>query len=170
MFEKRPNIILITVDSLRVDHLGCYGYDKPTSPNLDEFAKQGDLFTHAFSSGPNTPHAFPGIMAARSSLMSKRLGLFDTPVTLAEVLQNAGYTTVGINAANPYCSSYFKYNRGFEEFHDYLDLTLDNQFQNSRNGGNNAITVPEFDLEHFVVSRKIFVARLVWKMNLTIKY
>jgi len=63
MHRSRPNIILVTVDSLRADHLGCYGYSKPTSPNLDQFARENSLFRHAFSDGPNTPHAFPVILA-----------------------------------------------------------------------------------------------------------
>ncbi|MFQ5822872.1 MAG: sulfatase [bacterium] len=122
MKEKRPNVILVTVDSLRADHLGCYGYSKSTSPNLDRLAEESYLFTNAFSNGPNTPHAFPAIMASRYSLMSNRFGLFDAPVTMAEILKSAGYTTAGFIAANPWISRYFQYQRGFDIFEDFIDF------------------------------------------------
>ena len=45
----RPHLILIVVDSLRADHLGAYGYARPTSPNFDRLADQGTLFVNAFA-------------------------------------------------------------------------------------------------------------------------
>ena len=48
------NIVLITVDSLRADHLSCLGYHRETTPNLDKLAKDGVLFTNAISCGPDT--------------------------------------------------------------------------------------------------------------------
>ena len=51
-----PNIVLISVDSLRADHLGCYGYDRPTSPRLDQLAAEGALCERVFCSGlPTQP-------------------------------------------------------------------------------------------------------------------
>ena len=47
--QAKPNIILISADSLRANHLGCYGYALPTSPNIDNFACQGDLFERTFA-------------------------------------------------------------------------------------------------------------------------
>ncbi|MFQ5750829.1 MAG: sulfatase-like hydrolase/transferase, partial [bacterium] len=168
MNARQPNIILITVDSLRADHLGCYGYTRPTSPNIDHFASDSFLFTHAFSSGPNTPHAFPAIMACRNSLMAKRLGLFDAPLTLAEFLQSTGYATIAFNAANPYISRFFHYDRGFDEFYDYLDFSIPteksktaaSEFINSPNASilDNEpclnITLPDLDLEHYLISEE----------------
>ena len=124
MNARQPNVILITVDSLRPDHLGCYGYTRPTSPNIDHFASDSFLFTHAFSNGPNTPHAFPAIMACRNSLMTKRLGLFDAPLTFAELLQSTNYTTIAFNASTPYISRFFPYERGLDECHDYRDFSI----------------------------------------------
>src|SRR5690349_4467542 len=46
---KTPNVLLVSVDTLRADHLGCYGYERPTSPRLDAFAKQGTLFERAIA-------------------------------------------------------------------------------------------------------------------------
>ena len=49
------DVVIITIDSLRPDHLGCYGYERATSPNLDAFAKDGVRFTNAFSTSSFTP-------------------------------------------------------------------------------------------------------------------
>ncbi|MFQ5706466.1 MAG: sulfatase [bacterium] len=122
MKKTKPNVILITVDSLRADHLGCYGYSKPTSPNIDRLAEESYLFTNAFSNGPNTPHAFPPIMASRYPLMSNRFGLFDAKVTMAELLKSMGYKTAGFVAANCWVSRYFQYQRGFDLFEDFIEF------------------------------------------------
>lgn len=53
--SKMPNAILITIDALRADHLGCYGYGKNTSPNIDELTSKGILFLQAISNGGGTP-------------------------------------------------------------------------------------------------------------------
>jgi len=162
MHRSRSNIILITVDSLRADHLGCHGYNKRTSPNLDKFARENSFFHNAFTGGPNTPHAFPAIMASQNSLMSSKLGLFDAPVTLAEVLKSAGYTTLGFNAANPYVSRSFHYDRGFDEFNDYLDFSVPTESSKQHNGNGqfeNAIDVPELDLNRYLISDEVVHAK-----------
>ncbi len=155
----KVNIVLITADSLRADRLGCYGCARPTSPHLDRFAAESVRFSQAISNGPNTPHAFPAIMAGRSALLSPRLGLFDAPVTLAETLQQAGYQTIGFNAANPYVSRFFSYDRGFDEFYDYVDFEIPAlEFSNSpdRNGGpaSSVLAIPDLDVERYLVSEE----------------
>lgn len=161
-----PNIILITADSLRADHLGCYGYARDTSPNIDRLAGASIQFTHVFSDGPNTPHAFPAIMASRPALASKRLGLFDAPDTLAEILKAVGYQTLGFNSANPYVSRFFQYHRGFDHFRDYLDLPASSsnaRAETSRNGAGKPqsshhadaiLSVPKLDLRNYVLSEE----------------
>jgi len=149
----RPNFVLITVDSLRADRLGCYGYRRSTSPRLDQFASHAILFRNAFANGPNTPHAFPAIMAARSALASTQLGLFDVPATLAEHLQDAGYRTVAFNAANPYVSKSFKYDRGFDEFQDYMDYEIDKNDFGMQPAGE-LVASPGLPLEHYIVSEE----------------
>ncbi len=59
------NVILLTVDSLRADHLGCYGYHKMTTPNIDAIAEKGQLFRRAYSQSAWT---FPGLMSILTSL------------------------------------------------------------------------------------------------------
>ncbi len=114
--ETRPNIILITIDCLRADHVGCYGYEVSTTPNLDQLAAKGTLFAQAISQGPGTTFAFPSIM---SSTYSSTFGGAETmsiarPL-VAENLQRAGYTTAAF-VSNPYLATSFGYNRGFDVF------------------------------------------------------
>ncbi|MCG8607621.1 sulfatase-like hydrolase/transferase [bacterium] len=167
MSVKRPNIILVTIDSLRADRLSCYGYLRPTSPNIDALAREGVTFRRAFSTGPNTPHAFPSIMACRYALASRRLGLFDAPHSLAEILQSNGYATLGFNAANPYVSRYFQYHRGFDHFKDYVALPADRyQALTKRDNGRSTqqaspetyegttVSIPKLDLRHYVISEE----------------
>lgn len=63
--RKKPNIIFIIVDALRTRNLGCYGYHKKTSPNIDELAKTGILFENAFSCFNATDPSFTSIMTGR---------------------------------------------------------------------------------------------------------
>ncbi|MFC1658048.1 sulfatase [Candidatus Omnitrophota bacterium] len=63
-----PNIILIIADSLRPDHLGCYGYGRNTSPNIDQLAKQGVIFREAISAGGWTCESIPSILTGTYSL------------------------------------------------------------------------------------------------------
>ncbi len=59
--SETPSIILITVDTLRADHLGCYGYSRNTSPNIDKFAQDGLLFENCLSHAPETRLSFSSI-------------------------------------------------------------------------------------------------------------
>src|SRR6266849_2103358 len=49
---QRPNVLLISIDTVRADHLGCFGYPKPTTPNLDRFARENVLFKNCRSQAP----------------------------------------------------------------------------------------------------------------------
>src|SRR5262249_19188653 len=64
--SARPNILLVSLDTLRADHLGCYGYDKQTSPNLDRFAEQSVRFTNCRAQAPWT---LPSHMALFTSML-----------------------------------------------------------------------------------------------------
>ncbi len=60
-----PNVILITLDSLTASHLGCYGYARETSPNIDAFASQATLYRRAYSTAPWTLPTHASIMTGR---------------------------------------------------------------------------------------------------------
>ena len=52
--KRKPNVVLIVIDSLRADHVGCYGYHRNTTPNIDRLAREGVLFCNAISAAPWT--------------------------------------------------------------------------------------------------------------------
>ncbi|MBI4085289.1 MAG: sulfatase [Candidatus Liptonbacteria bacterium] len=124
--SKKPNVILITLDALRPDHLGVYGHKKNTSPFLDSLAERGVVFKNSFSTGSATPQSFPGILSSTYPLdfggysreaLNKR-------TLISEVFQKAGYKTMGFHS-NAYLSEYFGYGKGWDVFR-YL-----NYFKNS---------------------------------------
>ena len=65
---NKPNILLIAIDSIRADHMSCYGYDRLTTPHIDRFAQSGTLFENTFSRifplRPPTPRCSPGLTAS----------------------------------------------------------------------------------------------------------
>ncbi len=118
-----PSVLLITMDTTRADHLGCYGYGKPISPNLDRFAETGTLFTDAISQAAVTPVSRASILTGLDpyshglrvmhGLTENRLS--DSYDTCAEVLQLAGYNTAAFVSAFP-VSERFGLHQGFDEF------------------------------------------------------
>ena len=95
--EGAPNVLLISIDTLRADHLGCYGYEKPTSPALDAFAGTAVVFEEAHSSASWT---LPSLASVLTSEYSSTHGcwnfgstLDESFRTLPEVLVTAGYDT-----------------------------------------------------------------------------
>jgi len=112
------DIVLVTVDSLRADHVGWHGYDRNTTPNLDQRAASAQTFTSAFSHACSTRPSFPSIMTSSYALEYggfERLSSKRT--TIAELLEEAGYETAGFHS-NLYLSADFGYDRGFNRFFD----------------------------------------------------
>lgn len=60
-----PNVLLITIDCLRQDRCGAYGYHRNTTPTLDSVARDSFVFENEFATGPVTAESFPGILAGR---------------------------------------------------------------------------------------------------------
>jgi len=91
---KRPtDVVLITVDTLRADHLSTYGYAKPTSPRIDEFARGATVFEQAISQAPLT---IPSILQIMTSRYMPGGAIRAEDVTLAEVLRRAAYQTAAV--------------------------------------------------------------------------
>ncbi len=108
---ERPNIILLTIDALRPDHLGF-------APNIGKLASESIVFNNAFSVGPTTPYSFPSILTSTYPLDFQGPKCIEKPrVLLSEVLQKHGYITCAIHST-PYLSEYFGYNRGWDFFQD----------------------------------------------------
>jgi len=121
MNVEAPNIILITIDSLRYDHLGCYGYPRNTSPNIDALATRGVKFLQAISNGGHTPAAFPSILVSALPTLNRAEGraILQHNITLAETLRNSDYQTAAFHS-NPQVSGFYGYSKGFEMFDDGL--------------------------------------------------
>ena len=123
-----PNILLISLDACRADHLGCYGYDKPTSPFLDAIAARGTRFNRAFTNAQGT---VPSHTTLLSSLYqeSHRMFHFRTPeekhwqkipadaVMLQERLRARGYRTLAVTDGG-HMARAFGYDRGFDDYRD----------------------------------------------------
>jgi len=111
------NVILITIDSLRADHLGCLGYPHNTTPNLDRLAKKGVLFTNCFSNSPTTLTSFRTIMTSTYPSLYNDRYLSKKRTTIAEPLKENGLKTAGFHS-NPFLTKYYGYDRGFDVFYD----------------------------------------------------
>jgi arylsulfatase A-like enzyme len=120
---KQKSIVLVTVDCLRADHVGFMGYDRPTTPFLDSLASESFVVPTAIVAGAPTFYSFPAILASRYPLALGRdvLGIGPDEPTLASVLKEAGYATASFGAANPYLSSRFGYEKGFDTFRDFME-------------------------------------------------
>lgn len=129
--KPRPNILLIVIDTLRADHLGTYGYPRPTSPVLDGLAEQGVLFEQASSSAPWTLPSVMSILTGRlpSSHRVENDGVMlssDIPL-LAQAMQTAGYRTAAV-MSHIYVSRAYGFERGFDEFEDF-GLSVNYEFE-----------------------------------------
>jgi arylsulfatase A-like enzyme len=126
---KKPNIILITIDSLRARNLGFMGYKKNISPNLDKLAKDSTVFTSAYVVGPNSSHSFPSILTSTYPLDYQALHIDENRELLSEALKKQGYLTACLQTS-PFLSSYFGYNRGWDFFEDISIPVPESKFFN----------------------------------------
>lgn len=115
----RPDILLVSIDSLRSDHLGCYGYPKPTSPCIDRLAAEGVRCEKAISTTSWTlpAHAamFTGLFDSTHGVVDNGLRLSDGHQTIAEVLRKDGYRTAGFYGG-PYLHPAFGLAQGFGHY------------------------------------------------------
>ena len=127
------NIVLITIDTLRADHLSCYGYERKVSPNIDKVAEKGilfknviapsswtapsmvSLFTSTYPINHGVIHGF-GVRRKRRERQQYSQEVFsDALATLPEMLKNQGYTTFGVSS-NHNLTADFGFARGFDYF------------------------------------------------------
>ncbi len=131
--KEETNVIVILIDALRSDHLGCYGYKLPTSPAMDKLARESLLFRHSFS---QSTHTKPSISSLFTSLYPSQhnvmLGnrhdasgrfysdvLDDSLKTLAEFLHGAGFNAAGFLEQGQ-LHSYMGFSQGFTYYNSYL--------------------------------------------------
>ncbi len=114
-----PSVLLIMVDTLRADHLSCYGYDAIRTPAIDGLAADGTRFAHAYSNAswtrPSVATILTSLYPSTHKAIHKSDALPDAVTTLPEVLQAAGYRTIGF-ANNINVAPLFNFQQGFDDY------------------------------------------------------
>ena len=138
--QRRPDILLVTIDALRADHLSSRGYGRLTTPAIDAFARRTTQFTSAISQAPYTKASMASLMTGlypsthqavtatvpfpetmTGHVTSHAIAtdvLPSSATTLAEALHAAGYRTIGFTA-NPFLIADFGFAQGFDRFRFY---------------------------------------------------
>lgn len=127
MTASRPNVLLVTIDSLRADSVRD---DAVRTPTLDELATAGTTYTQAFAQGPFTTFSMPSLFTGRypsdlqyAAFSESTVGVYiDEEPTITTMLADAGYETAGFHS-NPLLSTLFGFDRGFETFDARLPLS-----------------------------------------------
>lgn len=120
--KDRPNVVLVLVDALRPDKLGCYGFPEEISPEIDEMAEKGVRFNEVICQCSWTR---PSVGSLMTSLYPRTLGLYrkfdetlpDRFTTIAEILKSQGYLTLGVTA-NPNLNKVTNFDQGFDHYVD----------------------------------------------------
>lgn len=126
--SDRENVILLTVDSLRSDHLSCLGYTKSSTPNIDALAGKGALFSQAFSNGGGSVSSFPSITTSTyasmnvssTSLHSFWIKLSNNWPTIAQILKSVDFSTAAFKNIKEDLCSFFGYGKGFDVFEETI--------------------------------------------------
>ena len=124
---EAQNVIIVLVDTLRADHMSTYGYERLTSPNLDEFAADAVVFEHARSQASCTFPSVNSLMTSRypdvfARQGTRQFGIPDEYPAIAEILDNNGYYTVAVSQSPVVRKTPSKHNpnggfgRGFDRF------------------------------------------------------
>jgi arylsulfatase A-like enzyme len=119
---QKPNILIIVVDSMRKDHVSCYGYPRLTTPNIDQLAAKGCIFEKAITAAPFSPASYASLF---SDLYPYQHGVNGDTVRvwpdhfprLAEYMKSQGYFTFGISN-NDFVSRKTNATRGFDYYED----------------------------------------------------
>jgi arylsulfatase A-like enzyme len=116
---KKPNVILISIDTLRADHLGTYGYDRTTSPNMDALARESAVFLNTYASSPWTLPSHVSMLTSLSGLNHQvyyREEKMDPALlTLADLLRRKDYFCSAITGG-AFVSPIFGFSKGFDSY------------------------------------------------------
>ena len=145
MSSRKPNILMIAVDSLLSTHMSCYGYPRRTTPHIDRFAAGGTLFERTFSPHVPTTSGYASMLTGRDCFgtncvaLRHKGGLIEEIRTLPEVLGDAGYETVCVGfTGNPA-------SRGFQTYLDYKAWGSGEEGSLRKAEGLNEVFIPELD-------------------------
>jgi len=142
---KRPNVLLIGVDSLRADHMSCYGYHHLTTPHIDRFAQGGTIFEKNYSPHIPTTSGYGSMLTGLDCFSTQIValrhkgGLRPEVTTLAEILGKEGYNTTCVGfSGNP--SS-----RGFDNYLNFSGWGSSKEGRSPKAQNLNNVTIPELD-------------------------
>ena len=138
MFGRFRNVVLISIDTCRADHLSCYGYKQKTTPNIDALAAEGILFETVVSPCPMTLPSHASMLTGTIPVyhgVHDNLGyrLAESNITLAETLKDAGFTT-GAAISAFVVDSQFGIDQGFEVFDDRFKTPIEGSKIEQRRG------------------------------------
>ena len=143
IFAGRPkhyNVVYIVVDALRADHLGCYGYKRKTSPNIDRIAQGGTVFEKAFAPLPMTQPSFAtqftSLYPVSHGVLRNDSALSPKAITLAEILAQHGWETAAVVGASN-LDSVFGLNQGFQLYEDAMGYKVNPEIRTIDHMGNN---------------------------------
>ena len=143
--NRKPNIVLLGIDSLRRDHMSGYGYHRLTTPHIDQFAKEGVLFEQTFSAYIPTTSAYASMLTGQDVFTTQVVALrHKGPLraevkTLAEILREEGYDTTCVGfSGNP--SS-----RGFDKYIEFPGWGSWNEGRSPKAQNLNDVALPELD-------------------------
>lgn len=112
----KPNIVLVTIDCLRADHMSCYGYKRKTTPFIDKLAENGALFPTTFTNGSFTILSIPSLFTSRLPF------LWNKNVSMVELLKRTSYRTFAFNP-NPLLITVkgLRIKNGFDKYEAFLE-------------------------------------------------
>lgn len=133
--SDRPNVVVVLLDTVRLDHVGWGGSALPTTPRLDDLARRGAAFTQAVSQSswtkPSVATLLTGIVPGEHLATDQRVQLAPDRRTAADAFSAAGYKTYGISN-NPNISYTFNFDQGFTEFHQGTSEDADTLIERAR--------------------------------------
>jgi len=141
--NSSPDVYLITIDTLRADHVGCYGYKEVETPALDALANDGVRFAHAFTHSPitNTSHAtiLTGLLPSAHGVTDFGVPLSPQHVTAAELLNAHGYQTAAFIGAVILDSNTLApgFDRGFDFYDNFPKADGQDAAAQNPNANNN---------------------------------
>ncbi|MFC2154359.1 sulfatase, partial [Candidatus Altiarchaeota archaeon] len=123
----KPNVILVTIDTLRADHLGCYGYQKNTTPFIDEFSREAVIFKNVITpmptTGPSHTTMLTGLYPSSHGVLANGWQLDSSLITLQEILLEKGYQTQAFVSVEHLTGSN-GFSQGFMNYKDDVPGTL----------------------------------------------
>ena len=142
---RKPNVLLMAIDSIRADHMSCYGYDRLTTPYMDRFAQGGALFENTFSAHIPTTPAYASMLTGKDCFGTQVVALRhkgplrEDIASAAQIFRNYGYNTTSVGfSGNP--SS-----RGFDNYINYASWGSWARGRSTKAQNLNEVAIPELE-------------------------